>query len=203
MRHAHPAFKPAGLSFLQAFAVGCEVQPRLAGPGDDDFLPPRPFEKRATGLERWFQPKRIGQMSPGGKVVVYGADLRLATAVAFALFVLLARSVGRYFKRSVGNADILFWMISQRILPPVVAVVPIYMMFQKVGMLDTHLAIILTYTVVNLPIAVWLMHDFFASIPMDLEESAQLDGASRLTVFFEIVPARADDRAPALRVPDG
>ena len=83
-------------------------------------------------------------------VGVYGVDLWIAGAVAVALFVLLARSVGRYFKRSVGNADILFWMISQRILPPVVAVVPIYMMFQKVGMLDTHLAIILTYTVVNL-----------------------------------------------------
>lgn len=56
------------------------------------------------------------------------------------------------------------------------------MMFQRVGMLDTHIALILCYTVVNLPIVVWLMHDFFVSIPIDLEESAQLDGASRLTI---------------------
>ena len=83
-------------------------------------------------------------------VGVQGVDLWLAAAVAAALFILLARSVGRHFKRSLGNADILFWMISQRILPPVVAVVPIYMMFQSVRMLDTHLAIILTYTVINL-----------------------------------------------------
>ena len=68
-------------------------------------------------------------------------------------------------------------MISQRILPPVVVVIPIYMMFQSVRLLDTHIALILAYTVVNLPIVVWLMHDFFASIPIDLEESAQLDGA--------------------------
>ena len=120
-------------------------------------------------------------------VGVWGVDLLLAAAVGAALFLLLARSVGRWFTRRLGNADILFWMISQRILPPVVAVVPIYMMFQRVGMLDTHLAIILTYTVVNLPIVVWLMHDFFASIPIDLEESAQLDGASRITAFYEIV----------------
>ena len=135
-------------------------------------------------------------------VGVYGANLWIAAAVAGALFLLLARSVGRYFRRSLGNADILFWMISQRILPPVVAVVPIYMMFQKVGMLDTHLAIILTYTVINLPIVVWLMHDFFVSIPMDLEESAQLDGASRLTTFFEIVVplARAGLAATTLLV---
>jgi multiple sugar transport system permease protein len=114
-------------------------------------------------------------------------DWRIAAAVAIALFVLLARALGRRFERAVGNGDILFWMISQRILPPVVTVIPIYMMFQSVGLLDTHIALILCYTVVNLPIVVWLMYDFFVSIPIDLEESAQLDGASRLTIFFEIV----------------
>jgi multiple sugar transport system permease protein len=120
-------------------------------------------------------------------VGVLGVDWRLAAAAAIALFVLLARALGRRFRRAVGNGDILFWMISQRILPPVVTVIPIYMMFQQVGLLDTHIALILCYTVVNLPIVIWLMHDFFTGIPIDLEESAQLDGASRLTVFFEIV----------------
>ena len=62
-------------------------------------------------------------------------------------------------------------MISQRILPPVVAAIPIYVMFQQLGLLDTHVALILTYTTVNLPIVVWLMYDFFVSIPKDLEES--------------------------------
>ncbi len=120
-------------------------------------------------------------------VGVWRIDLRIAVAVGIGLFILLARALGRHFKRSLGNGDILFWMISQRILPPIVVVVPVYMMFQSVRLLDTHIAIILTYTVVNLPIVVWLMHDFFVSIPIDLEESAQLDGASRLTVFYEIV----------------
>ena len=78
-------------------------------------------------------------------------------------------------------------MISQRILPPVVAAIPIYVMFQQLGLLDTHVALILTYTTVNLPIVVWLMYDFFVSIPKDLEESAELDGASRIRIFFEII----------------
>ncbi len=120
-------------------------------------------------------------------VGVWGVDWRLASASAAAIFVLLARALGRRFKRSVGNSDILFWMISQRILPPVVTVVPVYMMFQSVRLLDTQFAIILTYTVVNLPIVVWLMYDFFSGIPKDLEESAQLDGASQFTIFYEIV----------------
>jgi len=120
-------------------------------------------------------------------VGVAGVDWRLAAAVAGAIFVLLARTLGRRFKRSVANGDILFWMISQRILPPVVTIIPVYMMFQNLRMLDTHAALILSYTVVNLPIVIWLMYDFFAAVPIELEESAQLDGASRLTIFFEIV----------------
>ncbi len=117
----------------------------------------------------------------------WGVDWRVSLAVGLVVFVLLARALGRYFRRTVANGDILFWMISQRILPPIVVVVPIYMMFQQVGLLDTHLALILTYTVVNLPIVVWLMHDFFVSIPVELEESAQLDGATRIRTFAEIV----------------
>ena len=96
-------------------------------------------------------------------------------------------STAHWLKSSIGNADILFWIISQRILPPVVVVLPIYIMFQRIGLLDTHFALILTYAVVNLPIVVWLMHDFISTIPLDLEESAQLDGASRLQIFWEIV----------------
>ncbi len=117
----------------------------------------------------------------------YGVDWRLSLAAGVALFFFLARALGRFFVKRLSNGDILFWMISQRILAPIVVVVPIYMMFQQVRLLDTHLAVILTYTVVNLPIVVWLMYDFFRSIPIDLEESAQLDGATRLTVFWDIV----------------
>ncbi len=120
-------------------------------------------------------------------VGVWGIDWRIAAAVAVVMFVLLARALSRRFVRTIGNGDMLFWIISQRILPPVVTIIPVYMMFQSVRLLDTHIALILCYTVVNLPVAVWLMYDFFNTIPIDLEESAQLDGASRWRVFFEIV----------------
>jgi multiple sugar transport system permease protein len=61
------------------------------------------------------------------------------------------------------------------------------MMFQSVRMIDTHLALIIVYAVANLPIVVWLMHDFFANLPVELEESAQLDGSSRFEIFWDIV----------------
>lgn len=120
-------------------------------------------------------------------VVLAGVPWWLAAAVALALLIFLLRALGQRFRRHLGNEDILFWMISNRILPPVVAVLPIYMMFQKLGLLDTHLALILTYAAVNLPIVVWLMRDFFATIPYEIEESAQIDGAGRFRIVLTIV----------------
>jgi len=116
-----------------------------------------------------------------------GAPWWASSSVGLALFFFLLRALRGYFKMSLKNGDILFCIISQRILPPIVVVIPIYVMFQAVGMLDTHFALILLYAVANMPIVVWLMYDFFTNLPIELEESAQLDGATRLRIFWEIV----------------
>jgi multiple sugar transport system permease protein len=116
-----------------------------------------------------------------------GVRWPVALATGLALFFLFVTGFNRRFKRSVGNNDIQFWFISNRILPPVVVVLPVYIMFQQVGLLDTHVAVIATYVAVNLPIVVWLMRDFFAAVPIDLEESAAMDGASRQRIFWTIV----------------
>lgn len=116
-----------------------------------------------------------------------GIHWAVASSVGLALFFLLARAFGKRFEATLGNGDILFWIISQRILPPIVVVIPVYMMFQAVGLVDTHLALVIVYAVANLPIVVWLMHDFFANLPIELEESAQIDGATRFGVFWDIV----------------
>jgi multiple sugar transport system permease protein len=120
-------------------------------------------------------------------VVGLGMPWPVALSLALALFALLLLSVGRRFKRALGNNDIAFWMISQRILPPVTVVVPIYVLFQNLGLLDTRTALVMTYVAVNIPIVVWLMRDFFYSIPLELEESAMIDGASRYRIFWSVV----------------
>ncbi len=117
----------------------------------------------------------------------FGAPLLLLLAVAAAIFFLALRPLAKRFPASAGNNDIAFWLISQRILPPVAVVIPIYIMFQQVGLLDTRAALIITYMAVNLPIVVWLMRDYFVSIPLELEESARVDGASPYRVFWSIV----------------
>ena len=104
-----------------------------------------------------------------------------------AIFAILAQTIGRRFTRALGNSDIAFWLISQRILPPIAIAIPLYVLFQQVGLLDNLAALIITYVAANLPIVVWLMRDYFASLPRELEESAAVDGASIYRIVRSIV----------------
>lgn len=116
-----------------------------------------------------------------------GIPWQIAIIGSIVIFVLLLQTIGRRFKRALGNNDIAFWMVSQRMLPPVAVVIPIYVMFQQLKLLDTRTALIITYTAANIPIAIWLLRDYFLSIPIELEESAAIDGASRYRIFRSIV----------------
>jgi multiple sugar transport system permease protein len=119
--------------------------------------------------------------------VVLGVPWQIAVVVAIALFILLLQTICRRFQRSLANSDIAFWLISQRMLPPVAVVIPIYVLFQRFHLLDTRTALIITYLATNLPIVVWLMRDYFQTIPVELEEYAAIDGASRYRIFWSIV----------------
>jgi multiple sugar transport system permease protein len=112
---------------------------------------------------------------------------QVAVAAATGLFLLIALTIGRRFKGTMSNDDIAFWLISQRMLPPVAVIVPIYILFQQFSLLNTYYALIITYTAVNLPLAIWFMRDYFKSIPLELEESAFIDGASRYQVLYKVV----------------
>lgn len=122
-------------------------------------------------------------------IVAINVDVpwQLAVGAALGIFLLVALTIGRRFKGTMSNDDIAFWLISQRMLPPVAVIVPIYILFQKFSLLNTYYALIITYTAVNLPLAIWFMRDYFKSIPIELEESAFIDGASRYQVLYKVV----------------
>ena len=84
------------------------------------------------------------------------------------------------------NDGILFAMLATRILPPIVVVIPIYMMALYTDSLDTHFVLIFTYTAANLPVAVWLLLPVFGNMATSQEEAAQLDGASHFRIFLTI-----------------
>ncbi|KAA3664030.1 MAG: carbohydrate ABC transporter permease [Chloroflexi bacterium] len=94
-----------------------------------------------------------------------------------------------YYWRGLGwrNENIAFWIISQRFLPPALFVVPFLLIFSSLNLIDTHIGLILAYTMFNIPFAVWIMRDFFMTLPLDLEESALVDGATPWQAFMRVV----------------
>src|SRR5438046_2215808 len=94
----------------------------------------------------------IGTVALVTAAVIAGVPWQLAAVSGLAVFALLLQTIGRRFKRALGNHDIAFWLISQRMLPPVAVVIPVYVLFQQLGLLDTQFALIVTYVATNLPI---------------------------------------------------
>jgi multiple sugar transport system permease protein len=85
------------------------------------------------------------------------------------------------------NRDISFWFLSQLILPPAAVVMPILILYRELHLLDTQLGLIILYTVISLPIVIWIMRDQFNSIPIELEQAALVDGATIFGAFWRIV----------------
>jgi multiple sugar transport system permease protein len=89
--------------------------------------------------------------------------------------------------RIAGEQDLLFFILSTRMLPPVVIAIPMYLMYRAVGLNDTHVGLIMLYTAFNLSFSVWLMKGFMDEIPKEYEEAALVDGYTRMQAFFRIV----------------
>ncbi len=90
---------------------------------------------------------------------------------------------------------LLGWILSLRFLPPIVVVIPFFDIVRHLGLYDTRIALVLLYTVFSLPFAVWMLKGFLSEIPMEIEEAALVDGATRLRAFFRIL---LPQMAPAL-----
>jgi multiple sugar transport system permease protein len=112
-----------------------------------------------------------------------------AAALAVALGSTAAFGLSRYSYRwgVYDNTQIRNFFLAQLILPPAAIALPILLMFINLGLKDTREGLILVYTVMNLPIVIWIMFDQFNSIPAELEQAAQVDGASIWGAFFRIV----------------
>lgn len=92
----------------------------------------------------------------------------------------------------LGNEDIIFWFVSQRMFPPIVTAFALYLMYTEIGrmgfkLIDTFWGLTLCYTAFSLPIVVWLMRDFFQALPVEVEEAAMVDNVPSWRIFAEIV----------------
>ena len=85
--------------------------------------------------------------------------------------------------------DVLMWMLSTKMLPPVGVLVPIYLIFRDLGLLDTRTGLVIVLMLINLPIIIWMLFTYFKEIPVDILEAARMDGASlKNEVLFVLLP---------------
>jgi multiple sugar transport system permease protein len=106
------------------------------------------------------------------------------TALALILGTPAAYALSRFeFRR---KKDLWFWFITNRMVSPIVLALPFFLIVRKLGLLDSHIVLILIYLTFNLPIVIWICTDQFRSIPWDLDEAAVLDGAKPFHIFWKI-----------------
>ena len=109
-----------------------------------------------------------------------------ATLIATALGTLAGYGLARFKFRRWQNKDMTMWFLSQRFLPPMATVIPFFLVMKTLKLLDTQLSLILVNATFTLPFAVLMMRDAFKELPIELEESAWVDGASRFVSFVRI-----------------
>jgi len=107
----------------------------------------------------------------------------ISSIIALAFGVACAYALGRF---RIGGSFLPMWILSQRFLPPIALVVPLYLMYRQFGLLDTYFGLIILYATFTIPIVVWLMMGYVESSPPELEEAAYVDGAGYWTAFTRI-----------------
>jgi multiple sugar transport system permease protein len=145
---------------------------------------------RSLGLS----PDRIGETSTARDEFIQRFENSIAASIGASIFAVIIGSLAAYglsrFEYKFGpwrNKDISFFFLSQLILPPVVLALPFLVLYKDLALLDTKVGLIMVYTLMVLPIVIWIMRDQFDTIPKELEEAAVIDGCTVWGAFTRIV----------------
>jgi len=127
-----------------------------------------------------FETKPILHMLTNTLIVSVGS-----TIVSLVFGTIAAYALARY--RFRGRDDLAFYILSIRMFPPIVAALPIFIIFNHLDLLDSKIGLIIAYTSFNLPFVVWMMTGFIKTVPVQLEEAAMVDGQSQLGAIRDIL----------------
>lgn len=124
-----------------------------------------------------------------GNLIRYAANSFIVASVTTALTLLLASLTAYSLARFTfpGRNGLLMWVLSLRMIPSIAVVVPFYVMYQRLHLLDTYTGIVLAYLPMTLPFAVWLLYSFIRDVPVVLDEAAMLDGCGPWRTLFEVI----------------
>jgi len=178
-------FEPEVTAFIKLFTK--RVQ--MIGKVNPEIYDKAPWwEKRIYDLGERIIKDSQGNSEPSAYPSRFINSMMVAvssTLLAVAMGTLTAYGFSRF--RMPGEQDWLFFILSTRMLPPVVVAIPMFLMYRAVGLVDTHVGLIILYTAFNLSFSVWLMKGFIDEIPKEYEEAALVDGYTRMEAFFRIV----------------
>jgi multiple sugar transport system permease protein len=146
--------------------------------------PPSPFPEEPTlsHYARLLKADRFYQYVFNSFAVSIGAALLSIALGAPAAYGLARAGVPPRF-----STMFLVWILTVRMLPPIVIAVPLFELLGSMGLLDTRLGLIVAYQVYTLPYAIWILHGFVSALPREVEEAAYVDGATRFQAFLKVV----------------
>ena len=198
---ASTAFKPRNLATtvpptvifeptLAPFAKLFTKRSQLREPVDEETYAAATWWEQLVydGGEQVVKNRKTGEVTPSGYADRYLNSLIVSivsTFLAVSMGTLTAYGFSRF--KVKGENDWLFFILSTRMLPPVVVAIPMFLMYRAVGLYDTHVGLIILYTAFNLSFAVWIMKGFIDEIPREYEDAALVDGYTRLQAFWKIV----------------
>jgi len=175
-------FEPSLEGYVNLFTTRTRITTSM----EDTLLPPETwYEEIARDSGTVISgPSRYGQRFMNSVIIGFGSTF-------FSIFfgTLAAYAFSR-FKVPI-REDLLFFILSTRMMPPIAVAIPIFLMFRQLGLNDTHLGMILLYTAVNLSLSVWLLKGFIDEIPLEYEEAALIDGYTRFQAFYKVVLPQA------------
>ncbi|NNG03593.1 MAG: carbohydrate ABC transporter permease [Inquilinus sp.] len=175
-------FSPSLEGYVNLFTTRTRVAP-------DEFAALPPPENFAEAIVRNREMVIAGPSKFGGRFlnsVIIGFG---STFLSIFLGTLAAYAFSRF--RVPLKDDLLFFILSTRMMPPIAVAIPIFLMYRTLGLSDTHLGMILLYTAVNISLAVWLLKGFIDEIPREYEEAALIDGYTRFQAFYKVVLPQA------------
>jgi multiple sugar transport system permease protein len=179
-------FEPTVSPFVKLFTKRSQLREQ---PTPEEYAAAPWWEQMVfDGGEKVVRSGRTGEVQSSGYGDRFSNSLIISivsTILAVSMGTLTAYGFSRF--KVAGEDDWLFFILSTRMLPPVVVAIPMFLMYRVVGLNDTHLGLIILYTAFNLSFSVWIMKGFIDEIPHEYEEAALVDGYTRMQAFFKVV----------------
>ncbi|RUA00294.1 MAG: carbohydrate ABC transporter permease [Deltaproteobacteria bacterium] len=175
-------FHPSLEGYVNLFTTQTRITPDMKA----TLTPPQTWYERIVRNKGMMiaGPSRYGQRFLNSIIIGFGS-----TFFSVFLGTLAAYAFSRF--RVPIKDDLLFFILSTRMMPPVAVAIPIFLMYRQLGLSDTRLGMILLYTAVNLSLSVWLLKGFIDEIPQEYEEAALIDGYTRFQAFYKVVLPQA------------